>query len=95
MEKEEIFEMVVREMTEKALMERREDADSGDEALQSQLAELSEQAKSIIKKLPADETKILEDYIVKTNLIADHDCAFLYVQGAKDCVELLQKLGVL
>ncbi|MEF9840849.1 MAG: hypothetical protein RR791_07870 [Lachnospiraceae bacterium] len=95
MEKEEIFEMVVREMTEKALMERREDAGSGDEALQNQLAELSEQAKRIMKKLPANEAEILEDYIVKTNLIADHDCAFLYVQGAKDCVELLQKLGVL
>ena len=26
---------------------------------------------------------------------ADHDCMYLYEQGAKDCVALLKKLGVL
>lgn len=95
METEEILEMVVREMTEKALMGRREDADSGDQALSDELTELSSQVKKIKDKLSADEAEIIEDYIVKTNLIADHDCAFLYVQGAKDCVKLLKGLGVL
>lgn len=28
-------------------------------------------------------------------LAADHDCLYLYEQGAKDCVVLLKKLGVL
>jgi len=37
----------------------------------------------------------VEDYIVTINLIAQHECEYLYVQGAKDCVELLKKLGVL
>jgi hypothetical protein len=45
--------------------------------------------------LPKDEQQTLDDYFVKTNLIADKECAFLYVQGAKDCVELLKKLGAL
>lgn len=29
------------------------------------------------------------------NLIADQECKYLYVQGARDCVEALKKLGVL
>lgn len=95
METEEILEMVIREMTEKALMGRREDADSGDQALSDELTVLSLQVKKIKDKLSADEAEIIEDYIVKTNLIADHDCAFLYVQGAKDCVKLLKGLGAL
>ena len=28
------------------------------------------------------------------SLAADHDCLYLYVQGAKDCVELLKRLVV-
>lgn len=37
----------------------------------------------------------MEDYFVKSSLIDDYECRHLYVQGAKDCVELLKKLGVL
>jgi hypothetical protein len=42
-----------------------------------------------------EKQKILIDYFEKTNMIADNECACLYVQGAKDCVEILKKLGVL
>lgn len=32
---------------------------------------------------------------METSMLAtDHDCLYLYVQGAKDCVELLKRLGV-
>ena len=34
-------------------------------------------------------------YIAKHADLADKDCAFLYAQGAKDCVKLLKRLGVL
>ena len=44
-----------------------------------------------VKSLPEDQRCTLEDYFVKTNPIADHECQHLYVQGAKDCVELLKK----
>lgn len=49
----------------------------------------------IVKTLPEEQQKILSDYFVKTNLIADHECQHLYVQGAKNCVELLKQLGAL
>ena len=39
--------------------------------------------------------KAITDYVEVTLRAADHDCLYLYVQGAKDCVELLKKLGVL
>ncbi|HWT75869.1 MAG TPA: hypothetical protein VN258_14285 [Mobilitalea sp.] len=70
MSKEGIIEMVIRELTEKILEDRREN-------------------------LSEEEQQTLDDYFVKTNLIADKECAFLYVHGAKDCVELLKRLGAL
>lgn len=95
MDKEEIFEMVVREMTEKALQEKRENDSTEECQLRDELTSLSTKVEVITDTLSAEDAQILDDYIVKTNLIADHDCAYLYVQGAKDCVELLKKLGVL
>lgn len=49
----------------------------------------------MLAKLSTEDHQIIDDYITKTNLIAQHECEYLYVQGAKDCVELLKKLGVL
>ena len=48
-----------------------------------------------IKDLPEDVKKAITDYVEATLLAADHDCLYLYEQGAKDCVTLLKKLGVL
>ena len=48
-----------------------------------------------IKDLPEDVKKAITDYVEAILLAADHDCLYLYEQGAKDCVELLKKLGVL
>jgi len=39
-----------------------------------------------------EKQKILIDYFEKTNMIADLKCASIYVQVAKDCVELLKKV---
>lgn len=95
MEKSEIFEMAIRELTEAAIEKRKETLDDGELQLYAEVKALSSQANQIVKLLPEDQRRILEDYFVKTNLIADHDCQHLYVQGAKDCVELLKKLGAL
>ena len=70
MDREEIYEMVIREMTETAVRERNEHS-------------------------PEDVKKAITDYVEATLLAADHDCLYLYEQGAKDCVALLKKLGVL
>lgn len=95
MEKSEIFESVIRELTETAISKRRETMDDSELLLYDEVKALSPQACEIIKSLSGDQQKILTKYFEKTNLIADHECQHLYVQGAKDCVELLRKLGVL
>ncbi|MDT1943981.1 hypothetical protein CKN99_13035 [Carnobacterium maltaromaticum] len=95
MDKEKIFEMAIREMTENALSSRRENLEEGEQQLYTEVGSLSSQARDIVKELPEEKQKILIDYFEKTNMIADHECAYLYVQGAKDCVELLKKLGAL
>lgn len=95
MEKSEIFETAIRELTEDAVSKRKENLEESEQQLYAEVMALSSQARDIVKSLPEDQRRILEDYFVKTNLIADHDCQHLYVQGAKDCVELLKKLGAL
>lgn len=95
MDKNEIWEMVIREMTEQALAKRRENCEEQERQLYEKAGELSQKRQEILKKLPTEERQVLEDYHVNTSLIADYECAYLYVQGARDCVELLKKLGVL
>ena len=95
MDKEEIFEMVIRELTENALAQRKENICQNEQQLYAEVGSLSSQARNIVKELPEEKQKVLTDYFEETNLIADHECAHLYVQGAKDCVELLKKLGAL
>ncbi|WP_195200878.1 hypothetical protein [Faecalispora jeddahensis] len=95
MEKSEIFETAIRELTETAIGKRRETLDDSEQQLYAEVTALSSQARDIVKSLPEDQQKILTNYFEKTNLIADHECQHLYVQGVKDCVELLKKLGVL
>lgn len=94
MDREEIYEMVIREMTETAVRERNEQSPEKQE-LQDKVARLSKEMQEKIKDLPEDVKKAITDYVEATLLVADHDCLYLYVQGAKDCVELLKKLGVL
>ena len=95
MEKREIFESSIRELTEDAISKRKENLPDEEQRLYAEVMALSSQARDIVKTLPEDQRCILEDYFVKTNLVADHECAHIYVQGAKDCVELLKKLGAL
>ncbi len=94
MDREEIYEMVIREMTEAAVRERNEQSPEEQE-LQDKVARLSKEMQEKIKDLPEDVKKAITDYVEATLLEADHDCLYLYEQGAKDCVALLKKLGVL
>ena len=95
MEKSEIFGSVIRELTEVAISKRKEALNDSELQLYAEVKALSSQANQIVKSLPEDQQRILTDYFEKTNLIADHECQHLYVQGAKDCVELFKKLGAL
>ena len=95
MDKKEIYEMVIQEMTEYALMRRRESCEEEEQKLYQEACALAEQKRDVLAKLSTEDRQVIDGYITKTNLIAQHECEYLYVQGARDCVELLKKLGVL
>lgn len=95
MEKKEVYDMVIQELIEKALSVRRETCSSDEKQFYETLKEKSERTRGVLKQLSEEEYQIVDDYMVTTNLIAQKECEYLYVQGAKDCVELLKKLGVL
>jgi hypothetical protein len=93
--KEEIIAMVTRELTEKAMTDRRESLNDEESQLHKEVGKLSKQASEIMARLPKEDQDILDSYFVKTNLITDKECAFLYTQGVKDRMTLLKKLGAL
>lgn len=95
MEKEETCGMIIQEMTEHALAQRRETCSEEEKKRYQEMNELSEKAKYVLGHLSAEERQVVEDYIGAANLIAQQECEYLYMQGAKDCVEMLKKLGVL
>lgn len=77
MDREEIYEMVIREMTETAVRERNEQS-SEEQELQDKVARLSKEMQEKIKDLPEDVKKAITDYVEATLLAADHDCLYLY-----------------
>lgn len=94
MEKNEIYDMVIREMTELAIQKRDEENPEENE-LKRHIRELSIKVQKELDKLPEDVKITITEYIEASALAADHDCLYLYVQGAKDCIELLKQLGIL
>lgn len=95
MEKKQIMEDAVRNLTEHALQKRREQAGENGDTLTDQVRELSTKVKTILKGLPEEERLVLTEFYEKKEIAADQDCQYLYIQGAKDCTELLKMLGVL
>lgn len=95
MQKSEIFDNYVREITEYELFIRRNNCDEKEKQLYADVSRLSEQTKMVLSKLALEDQEILNKYKIKTNMIADHECHYLYVQGIKDCVNILKILGVL
>jgi len=45
--------------------------------------------------LAEDEKQFVEEILLELGLIAEHEIAFVYNQGVKDCIFLLKNLGVL
>ncbi len=95
MGKKKILEMLIQELIEQALSFRRENCNPVEKKLYHEVGELSKQKEDVIAKLAEKDCQVIKNYILKMNLIADQECKYLYVQGARDCVEALKKLGVL
>jgi hypothetical protein len=86
--------MIINELTEHALQERKNELAAENKDYTAELIPLSKEVDEILSKLPESDADIINRYISKSSAVADKDCAFLYVQGAKDCVRLLKTLGV-
>lgn len=94
MEYEEILDMVVTELTQRAFNKQREE----DESLRQMIgrrAELSVSLEQWIAALEEPERKLFEEYLEITLEIEGLQERYLYLQGAKDCVRLLKSLDVL
>lgn len=95
MSENEIIKMVVDEITECRLSELRKTHNEEYDKLNAEITELGDKMQAILSDLPAKSAEVINSYIAKTSALADKDCAYLYEQGAIDCVRLLKKLGVL
>lgn len=95
MDKEQIFEMAIRELTENALEVRRKNMHETESELYFEIEKLSKEVQSLLVELSEEQHSIIERYIDKKEFAADKECLFLYLQGAKDVISLLKKLGVL
>jgi len=91
---EEIWEMVVTELTERGIREQREQNPEIESLIEDQTA-LSAQAQKCLASLDSEVRDTLTRYYEQAELIADKQIQYLYLQGAKDCVRLLKTLGVI
>jgi len=91
---EEIWEMVVTELTEQGIREQREQNPEIKSLIEDQTA-LSAQAQKCLAALDSEVRDTLTRYYEQAELIADKQIQYLYLQGAKDCVRLLKTLGVI
>lgn len=87
--------MAIQELTEQALNIRRENCTPLEKNFIMKSENYPNKKEDIIAKLTEKDCQVIENYILKMNLIAEQECKYLYVQGARDCVETLKKLGVL
>lgn len=91
---EEIWEMVVTELTEQGIRDQREETPEIESLIEDQ-TNLSAQAQKYLASLDSEVRDTLTRYYEQAELIADKQIKYLYLQGAKDCVRLLKTLGVI
>lgn len=91
---EEIWEMIVTELTEQGIRDQREENPEIESLIEDQTA-LSAQAQKCLASLDSEVRDTLTNYYEQAELIADKQIKYLYLQGAKDCVRLLKTLGVI
>lgn len=91
---DEIVDTLVTSLTEYGIQEQREAVPEIDTLIKDNTA-LSVEVKKVLERLDGNSREILERYYEQSEKIADEQIKYLYIQGAKDCVQLLKKLGAL
>lgn len=94
MEYDEILDMLITELSERALKEcRKENVDVS--AKITELVVLSEKIQEHMRKSDDHAKHDFENYINLMNAIAEANQRYLYIQGAKDCARLLKSLDII
>lgn len=94
MDYEEILDMVVTELTERSFQQQRTEDEQLDRLVKRRV-ELSEQVKQSTAGLDAKTRKLLDEYSGIVGKISERESKYIYLQGAKDCVRLLESLEVI
>lgn len=89
----EILENAVYELIEKA----RAEVNENNGAVREALDRVNETSRKVKDALYHDHTakELIEAYTGSLAALSDEQQKHLYIQGAKDCVEVLRKLGVI
>ena len=95
MKKKDFFNMVIEEITDMALSARRDNCKDVERKFYREVSELSRQKEEVLAKLTVEDRQVIEKYIIKINHIANQECQYLYMKGARDCVKLLKRLRIL
>lgn len=94
MQHDEILEMVIAELTERGHKQQRSENPEINKLVLRRI-ELSGQVQECVSFLSQDAQDTLEEYHNTMDILSGHQIKYLYLQGVKDCVSLLRKLGVI
>lgn len=94
MEYDKIMEMAVTELTELGVRRLREE-DAELDGLVRRRVELSSKVNRAIESMGESDRRLLEEYCEALEDIDSRQMEYLYLQGGKDCVRLLKKLGAI
>lgn len=91
----ELIKVIIDELKENALENRRNELKEKNQNYLRELTMLSKKVDKILADIPKNDADIIDSYVSKSAVIADDACGYLYMQGAKDCVKLLKHLEIL
>lgn len=95
MTEQELIKIIIDELKENALENHRKELEEKNHSYTNELTALSKEVDKILADMPKNHADIINSYISKSSVIADDDCSYLYMQGAKDCIKLLKYLEIL
>lgn len=94
MDFDEIMETALKELTDLCISRQREEEGEMDELVRHRV-ELSSRAVKILEGMDEPGRQLFNDYFDVMESIHSMQTERLYLQGAKDCVRILKKLGVI
>ena len=96
MKKKKIFKAALQEMRESMQQRHKKCCGRQMRKLYQEADEVAEKAWEIISRcLEEEERQTVEKYIMKTDVIAQEESIYFYLQGFKDCVKFLKRLDIL